>query len=89
MANRDDPYYLHSFHHPGVVLVSQQLTGDNFNSLRCAMIMALDGMNKAGFVDGTIPKLEENPPQFRSWMRNNNTCHLGFSVQYPKKLLQV
>lgn len=36
------------------------------------MIMALDGNNKTGCMDVTIPKPEENSPQYRSWMRSNN-----------------
>lgn len=35
--------------------------------------MALDGNNKTGFVDVTIPKLEEKSPQYHSWMCNNIT----------------
>ena len=60
MANHDDPFYLHFSEHLGVVLVSQPLVDDNFNSWRCAMLMALEGKNWAGYMDDTLPKLEEN-----------------------------
>ncbi|CAL5207379.1 unnamed protein product [Lathyrus oleraceus] len=72
MENHDDPYCLHSSNHLVILLVSQYLTGDNFNSSRHAMLMALDGKNTTGFLNGTFPKPEDHSPQYRSWMCNNN-----------------
>lgn len=68
-----NPYYLHHFDSPGQVLVSQQLTGENYTSWICAMLIALSVKKKLGFVDGSIPE----PPGtdanlFNSWIRNNN-----------------
>lgn len=40
LANHDDAYYLHPSHNPGLILVSQLLTHDNFNSWQRAMLMA-------------------------------------------------
>src|ERR1044072_3093098 len=71
----DDPqsvYYLHPSDHPGLILVSQPLQGDNYASWRRAMRLALDGKNKLAFVDGTIPVPPVLDPNFRAWERNNS-----------------
>ncbi|XP_073271547.1 uncharacterized protein [Primulina huaijiensis] len=64
------PYYIHHSDSPGLVLVSQPLTGDNFTSWHRAMIIALSVKNKLGFVDGSIPK-PDDPALLNSWKRNN------------------
>ena len=54
----DDPlslFFLHYSDSLGLVLVSQQLTGDNYPSWTRAMIIALMSVkNKLGFIDGSI-----------------------------------
>lgn len=67
------PYFIHHSHSPGLVLVSQLLTGDNFVSWSRAMVIALSVKNKFGFVDCSIPKPDESDLQLlASWKRNNN-----------------
>lgn len=66
-----DPYYFHSSDYLRIILVSQPLTGDNFNFWCRDISMALDRKNKIGLVNRTIPRLEGNNSQFRSWMCNN------------------
>jgi len=58
MAAIDDsnPLILHSSDNPGIALVSHPLTGENYNSRKKAMCMALHWKNKYGFVDGSIPE---------------------------------
>ncbi|KAL5548032.1 hypothetical protein UlMin_003263 [Ulmus minor] len=68
-----NPYYLHHSDSPGQILVSQQLTGENYTSWSRATLIALSVKNKLGFVDRSIAK----PPGtdtnlFNSWIRNNN-----------------
>ncbi|KAL5556239.1 hypothetical protein UlMin_038475 [Ulmus minor] len=68
-----NPYYLHHPDSPGQILVSQQLTGENYTSWSRAMLIALSVKNKLGFVDGSIaepPCTDAN--LFNSWIRNNN-----------------
>ena len=51
----ENPYYLHSFDHAGLKLVTDRLTsGADFHSWRRSVRMALNVRNKLGFVDGTI-----------------------------------
>ncbi|XP_073025091.1 uncharacterized protein [Primulina eburnea] len=72
----DDPmslYFLHHSDNPGLTLVSQSLTGDNYASWSRAMRIALSVKNKLGFVDGTIVKpLEADTHLLGFWARNNN-----------------
>ena len=65
------PYFLHHSDNPSLVLVSQQLTGDNYTSWSRAMMIALSVKNKLGFVNGTISQLEE-ADLLGPWVRNNN-----------------
>ena len=72
----EDPqssYILHHSDGPGLVLVSQLLTGDNYPSWNKSMVIGLSVKNKLGFVDGSIPKPVGNPDLLKSWMRNNNS----------------
>lgn len=72
----DDPssvYYLHPSEGSGLVLVSQPLSGDNYNSWSRAFLVAITIKNKLGFLDGTV-SLPENPSPIlqNAWIRNNN-----------------
>ena len=72
----DDPSSPHFLHHSdslGLVLVSQQLTGDNYSSWSRAMIIALSVKNKIGFIDGSIMKPEGNDLNLLNfWVKNNH-----------------
>ncbi|KAK0596652.1 hypothetical protein LWI29_017766 [Acer saccharum] len=73
IADPSSPYFLHHSDGPGVVLVSQLLTGDNYASWSLAMLIGLSVKNKLGFVDGSITKPEgTNLDLLNSWTRNNN-----------------
>ena len=55
----EDPlssFYLHHSVSPGMILVSQPLTGDNYPLWSRSMSIALSVKNKLGFVDGSIVK---------------------------------
>jgi hypothetical protein len=70
-----NPFFLHHSDSPGAILVSQQLTGDNYSTWKRAMLMALTTKNKFSFVNGSLPKpldlLDFDPLSF-SWCRYNN-----------------
>ena len=67
------PFFLHHSDNPGVVLVSQPLSGDNYASWSRAMLISLSVKNKIGFVDGSISKPDGTDLDLlNSWMRNNN-----------------
>lgn len=66
MEDQYDPYTINNTDNPGLVLVSQPLTLDNWNSWKRAMLMAHGGRNKLGFVDGSIPVPAPNDPLHRA-----------------------
>lgn len=68
-----NPLFVHNADHAGISLVSEKLTGlGNFNSWRRSMLLALGARNKAVFVTGSFPDLDENHPDYGSWSRCNN-----------------
>nr|KYP33450.1 hypothetical protein KK1_045698 [Cajanus cajan] len=67
-----DPLFLHPSDNPSSVVVSQPLTESNWRSWSNAMRMALEGKNKLGFIDGSVPKPSVDDPKQQSWKRNNS-----------------
>ncbi|XP_075518245.1 uncharacterized protein LOC142552365 isoform X2 [Primulina tabacum] len=72
----EDPmslYFLHHADNPGLMLVSQALTGENYTSWSRAMKIALSVKNKLGFIDGSIARPSETEWNLHNyWIRNNN-----------------
>lgn len=64
---------MHPSDHPGQVLVSQILTGDNFNQWRRAMSLSLSAKNKLSFVTGKFNQPGETSPYLIHWQRCNDT----------------
>ncbi|KAF7129467.1 hypothetical protein RHSIM_Rhsim10G0064300 [Rhododendron simsii] len=72
-SNSNDPFYIHHSNQPGLILITQLLTEENYNTWSRAMLMALNIKNKEGFVNGSI----QQPPttsttEFQQWRRCNN-----------------
>ncbi|KAL5752352.1 hypothetical protein ACOSQ2_022859 [Xanthoceras sorbifolium] len=69
-----DPYFLHHSDSPGLILVTQPLTGgENYSTWSRAMLIAFSVKNKLGFIDGSIPKPSGIDLELvNSWTRNNN-----------------
>jgi hypothetical protein len=51
-----NPFFLNHGDSPGAMIVSKPLNGENYNSWKRAMVMALSAKNKLSFVNGTLPK---------------------------------
>ena len=67
------PFFLHHLNSPSLVLVSQQLTSDNYASWSWARTIAISVKNKLVFVDGLISRPNgTDPALLSSWIRNNN-----------------
>ncbi|KAL5741828.1 hypothetical protein ACOSP7_028560 [Xanthoceras sorbifolium] len=62
-SDLSNPYFTHHSDHPGLVLISKPLNGDNYSVWKRAMTMALNAKNKLGFVNGTnkAPSKETDP----------------------------
>ena len=56
MDDISDPLILHHLDHPGLVLASKVLEGDNYGQWSCAMRLALSAKNKLGFINGELEK---------------------------------
>ena len=65
-------YNLHHSDHPGMVLVSKVLEGDNYNTWSRAMRISLSAKNKIGFFTGLIKPLSLTDTSFDSWKRCND-----------------
>ena len=56
--NSSSPYFLSNSDNPGVSLVVQHLTEENYSTWSRAILIALDAKTKLGFIVGSIPKPE-------------------------------
>ncbi|KAL5864007.1 hypothetical protein ACOSQ3_001521 [Xanthoceras sorbifolium] len=70
-VNISNPYFTHHSDHPGLVLISKPLNGDNYSTWKRAMTLALNSKNKLGFVIGSIkaPSEETDPEGYTTWSR--------------------
>jgi hypothetical protein len=68
-----NPYFLHHSDHPGMVLVSKPLYGDNYSTWCRAMTISLNAKSKLGFIDGTtkMPSATAKPDDYASWKKCN------------------
>ena len=69
-----NPYSLHHSDHPGMMLVSKPLNGDNYSTWCRAMMISLNAKSKLGFIDGTttMPFATTKPDDYASWKRCND-----------------
>ncbi|XP_057975438.1 uncharacterized protein LOC131162849 [Malania oleifera] len=68
----ENPYHLQSGDSPGIMLVSNVLTGENYHTWSRSMMMALKAKNKIGFVNGTITQPSTADASIALWERCNN-----------------
>ncbi|KAK2437637.1 putative mitochondrial protein [Trifolium repens] len=66
-----NPYFLHSNENPGLVLVTPLLSGPNYHSWSRAMTMALRSKNKIHFVNGSLPRPDDEDHDSIAWDRCN------------------
>ena len=64
-----NPCLLTNGDNPGLSLVTQPLTGENYQTWSRSMAMALVAKNKAGFVNGSIKAVDSSSSQYGSWKR--------------------
>jgi len=72
-TNPASPFYLPQGESPGATLVSQLLTGENYNTWSRSMIMALTAKKKLAFIDGSLPQPAlDAGVEYQAWVRCNN-----------------
>ncbi|CAL9031134.1 unnamed protein product [Prunus brigantina] len=96
-----NPLFIHSSDHPGLLLVSKKLNGDNYATWQRSMVIALTAKNKIGFVDGCIEqpsstkKSDEHTLWDRcdkmvlSWLLNSVDSDLADSVVYAATAREI
>ena len=65
------PYYLHPSDNPGALITSVLLTHENYTEWSTELRNSLQAKQKTGFIDGTIPKPEDDPDLSR-WLAANS-----------------
>lgn len=69
----DHPLFLYQTDHPGLILISNKLTGsDNYSSWKRSMIIALNAKNKMKLVTGDYPEPTADSQLRAIWERNND-----------------
>ncbi|XP_074356820.1 uncharacterized protein LOC141696596 [Apium graveolens] len=66
------PYYLSTSDHPGLSLVSEVLTDQNYHHWSRSVSIALSAKLKLGFIDGSQVKPAANSPLLVLWMHSND-----------------
>lgn len=68
-----NPYLLHHGENPGIMLVTDRLTGDNYHSWVRPMLKAISAKNKTGFIPGILKRLiNKDDPLYLLWVRCND-----------------
>ncbi|KAF5477453.1 hypothetical protein F2P56_004093 [Juglans regia] len=66
-------YYLHPSDNPGVLLVSEIFSGDNYVAWSRSITIALTVKNKVAFIDGSLPQPNSTNSRLKiAWLRANN-----------------
>ncbi|CAA0836919.1 Unknown protein, partial [Striga hermonthica] len=64
-----DPFALSTSDHPGLLLISHPLSGNNFLSWKRSIMIALGAKTKLGFINGEIEKPDENSEGYAVWKK--------------------
>lgn len=65
-------YFLHHLDHPGMILVSKVLEGDNYSTSNRDMTISLSAKNKIGFITGSIKRPPSTDDNFSAWQQHND-----------------
>ena len=91
--NSGSIYYLHPSDSASTKLVSVVFDGTCYSNWKRSMIIGLDAKNKICFVDGSLPKPEDNAPDERGnrcnnmvigWMIPSLDRNIAKSIMYMK-----
>nr|XP_017225353.1 PREDICTED: uncharacterized protein LOC108201574 [Daucus carota subsp. sativus] len=68
----NDPYFLSSADHPGLALVTEVLTNQNYHQWSRSVKIALSAKLKLWFIDDTQTRHAETSPNIALWKRSND-----------------
>lgn len=66
------PYYIQNSDNPGIPLVTELLTDQNYSQWCRSTSRALSAKMKLGLIDGSLPKPPLTSPQYALWSRSND-----------------
>lgn len=66
-----DPLYIHPSDSPGQTLVTNIFNGENYDSWKRSVVIALSARHKVAFIDGTCSNPGSASPLYTLWQRNN------------------
>ncbi|XP_057520693.1 uncharacterized protein LOC130800967 [Amaranthus tricolor] len=69
--NLGSVYYIHPSDHSTLKLVTMPFNGTRFADWKRSIVISLVSKNKLAFVDGSLPKLEDNSSDLKAWERCN------------------
>ncbi|CAA0822571.1 Unknown protein, partial [Striga hermonthica] len=72
MSAIGSPLYMYPSDSTGTPLTQIILTGENYSTWAKAVRRALDAKNKAGFVDGSVQKPDNQHPDYHWWKMGNS-----------------
>lgn len=76
----------HGSKNPGMILVTDQFTGNNFLAWSHVMCMALEAKGKIGFIDGSNPTLEKGTFVYQQWKQTNSLVRLWILSSMIKRI---
>lgn len=65
-------YFIHNSDNPGIPLVTQLLTEQNYHQWSRSVSIALSAKMKLGLIDGSLVKPSSDSPQYALWIRCND-----------------
>lgn len=81
--------YLNPSDHPGMQLVSAQVTGVNFLNWSRSVRGALGARNKLELIDGTFPQLTPDVSYYKQWMKTDYMISLWIINSISKDLVNA
>lgn len=72
VIDANHPYYLQTSDNPGIPLVNQLLTDQNYYQWSRSITIALSAKMKLGLIDGSLPKPLTTSSHYPLWSRCNN-----------------
>lgn len=72
VIDTNHPYYLRHSDNPGMMLVTQLLTDQNYNQWKRSIMLALSAKYKLGMIDGSLPRPASTSALLNHWTRCND-----------------
>lgn len=66
---KEDPLLLHNSDHPGMTLITFQLTGNNYLTWNRPVKITLGAKTKLGFIDGRCKQPDEKDAKYEMWLK--------------------